>query len=404
LPVASRAPASVPSSAPQRLDEGHKLATKDDALFQDKEAPLPPSGPLAGDGPGLRNSGISAQTPRQNGRVARAYETPTPDTRTHDKAPVPTKTASKNPTFLVVTPPKVKPTETTNSPPVPSASAPTQDISCTAGTGGGTFNRPQNISLSCTSAATVRYCLAENVCCDPDNGVTYMGPIAVGSQATTYCLSFYGESSGGARSTEVQVSYTFAADVPHLLVSHPKVRYQTTELLGKAIVTSNDFGSEPFELRQINLQTHDPSPAGLNLDCDEIAAAPATLSAPTPTTILGPLDIQALTSGSQLENILGTTKLVYGDNYITTLITNSHFTPALRSCSTTQVILWDFEFFHSEPIHAEAGSDTVREFEGGFTSLGFFEETATVYREPAGVSVKATDAQELRTGLFGVFY
>lgn len=405
LPTASRAPASVPNVAPQRPDEGHQLAAKDEAVFKGKEASLAPAANLSNDGTGLMDSGASASTPRGK---APSRQRDNATNLSQNQNPTSTTTSPKNPTSLVVTPPKSTPEPTTgtetNGDVGTASPPPTQYITCNVGTGGGTFNTPQNVSLSCSSSATVRYCLAQNTCCDPDNGALYTGPISIGNQEGTYCLSFYGLSSDGDRSVEKQISYTFTADVPHLLVSHPKIRYQTTELQGKAIITSNDFGVQAFELSQINLQTHDPSLSGLDLDCDEIAAAPVTLNTPTPTTILGPLDINTLTSGSQVENMLGTTKLVYGDNYITTLITNPHFTPALRSCSTTNVILWDFEFFNSEPVQAEVGSATVREFEGGFTALGFFEDAGTVYREPAGISLKTTDDQELRTGLFGVFY
>ncbi len=246
--------------------------------------------------------------------------------------------------------------------------------------------------------------MSENVCCDPNSGTTYTGTFPIGNSHKTYCLSFVGEDADGNSSAEVQLSYTFNPQVPHLVVTHPKIQYQTTELLGRAIVTSNNFADAGFELAQINLKSHDPGPAGLNYDCDDIVANAASLVTPVPATILGPLSAASFTVAQQVENLLDTTKLVYGDNFITTLMSNVNFADESHSCATTKVVLQDFDYFQASPIQAQAGSATVREFEGGFSAYGFFEESNDVYRGPAGISVKVTGDQELRSGILGVFY
>jgi hypothetical protein len=261
------------------------------------------------------------------------------------------------------------------------------------------------VTISCTSAATIRYCLSENTCCDPEtSGTTYTSNVVIGAQQGTYCLSFYGEStSSSIESSIVQQSYTISNTLPHLEVSHPQIFYQTTELAGMGHIASDDFGKLNFGVGQVNLKNNDPGPSGLDLDCDEIVTNYVTFPPVTPV-ILSFFDTLGVSPLSQLDVPFTRTHLEYGDNFITTYMTNNNHPAPLYSCSTTKVTLEDFEFFQGEVAHAEDGTNTVREFSGGLSSYGFFEEETTVYRGPAGTSAEEMDGQRLESGIFSIFY
>ncbi len=277
-------------------------------------------------------------------------------------------------------------------------------LSCTT-TAGGTFTSPKTVTLTCSAAATIRYCLsASATCCDPATaGTVYTSPITVGATEGTYCLSYYGIGAGANSATD-SATYVFNATAPDLTVEHTRVRYQTTELNGSVYINSSDFGGAPFQLRQVNLKSHDPGPGGLNLDCEGILTGYAALAAPAADLILGPLDASTITAGWQVENLLGLNKLVYGDNYITTLLTNAEYADDVHACSTTNVVLEDFAFFLSAPIAAEDGSNTIREFAGGFTPYGFFEASGQVLSATNGSNLQTVSSQELHSGLFAVFF
>lgn len=274
---------------------------------------------------------------------------------------------------------------------------------CTASTGSGSFSSPLNVSLSCSATSAITYCLSENTCCDPSFGSTYTGPIEVGELATTYCLSFSGTSVSGKTSNLSQNSYTFTSDIPDLGVSHPKLYYQTTQLRGLLRMASTDFGGESLMAGVINLKTHDPGPSGLDASCVDIVHDYAVLTFPSPSIVMADRDASLLSPSSQLNVYFTLPELQYGNNYLTTYLKNTIFANIV-SCSTTNVMLYDFPYFDPQIAHGEVGSNSVREFSGGFTSVGFFEPEATVYRGPAGIASQDVSQQELRTGIFGVFY
>lgn len=82
---------------------------------------------------------------------------------------------------------------------------------------------------------------------------------------------------------------------------------------------------------------------------------------------------------------------------------NSMLAP-IYACSTTDVVLNDFEYFEPEVASSDAGSNTVREFSAGFSSYGFFEPEVTLNRGPAGESTDLQAGMQLQNGLFGIFY
>jgi hypothetical protein len=187
-------------------------------------------------------------------------------------------------------------------------------------------------------------------------------------------------------------------------VNFPKINYQTTQLAGYNFLTSSDFSKSNFRIGEINLKNHDPSPSGLQLDCPEIVENYSSLTASVPEEIFAPLDQAGLTPRNQLNVPLTLSKLIYGNNFITSYAVDLNFPAPLYSCSTNQVTLNDFEYFAPEPSHGDAGTNTVREFSGSFVSYSFFEPEADLNRLPAGSANEAEAGQELRVGSFGIFY
>lgn len=279
---------------------------------------------------------------------------------------------------------------------------------CSSNITGGSFNNPIGINLSCSSISVIKYCLELDTgagCCDPHAaGVTYNSQVIVGAQNGNYCLSYYGESDSAGTSLDSQHSYTINSTLPDLQVAHPQINYQTTQLAGKSIINSSDFGKAGFYIGQINLKTHDPGPAALNLDCEEIITNYVSLPAPAPLSILSLLDVSLDNPAVQIEIPLRVDQLEYGDNFITSYISDNNFAAPIYACSTSKVVLFDFEFFQEELAFGDVGDNSVREFTGGFSSFGFFEDQATVYRGPAGVNSEDNSGQKLQYGMFGIFY
>lgn len=286
------------------------------------------------------------------------------------------------------------------------SSLPSQNT-CTSNIAGGAFNNPIGINLSCSSVSTIKYCLALDTgagCCNPMAGATtYSSQIVIGPKNGNYCLSYYGQSGSGT-SVVYQQSYTINSALPNLQVAQPQINYQTTQLNGKSLITSTDFGKTGYGIGQINLKSHDPGPSGLNYTCDDIMANYVSLPAPTPVTVLSLLDVSLDNPTIQIEIPLQVTQLDYGDNFLTSYIENNNFVAPIYSCSTSKITLNDFEFFQEELAFGDPGTNTTREFTGGFSPYGFFEDATTVYRGPAGVDTLNNTGQKLEYGMFGIFY
>ena len=296
-----------------------------------------------------------------------------------------------------------KPATTTTTTPTDNTSTNPITLTCDASLGNGTYQNPSSVSLTCSTAATVKYCIQENTCCDPrTGGTTYAGSFTVGTAAKTYCLSFYG-TAGSSSSSVVQKNYIFNPAAPHLTATHTKRYYQTTQLQGLAVMTSSDFGNGEFNVGQINTQDRDPGVSGLNLTCSQLISTYQTL-APVVVETFAPVSMSGFLPTEQIEIFLRLPRLVYGNNFLTSFAVHSNYVER-AACSTTRVVLQDFPFFVTEIAHGDVGTATVREFSGGFSSLGFFEADETnLNRGPAGESTEDQSGQELRTGLFSVFF
>lgn len=287
-----------------------------------------------------------------------------------------------------------------------SSSAPIAN-SCSPNIVGGSFGNPVGITLACAYPSAIKYCLSTDVCCDPETaGTVYTTQVVVGPQDGTYCLSYIGDSVTGGSSVVYEQSYIINSTFPNLNVSHEKIFYQTTELIGTSFISSTDFGKANHSVGQINLKNHDPGPGDLNYNCDEIIANYVSLPSPFPLEVLTLFDVSLAPLASQVEIPLRLDQLDYGDNFITSYIENNSFVAPLYSCSTTKVNLDDFEYFQADVSQGEPGDNSVREFEGGFSSYGFFEATIAneTTRAPAGENAEENSGENLKSGMYGMFY
>lgn len=297
--------------------------------------------------------------------------------------------------------------ESTASPTTPVASsgnsqAPTPTSNtCSSNIISGSFGNPLGVTISCAYTSQIKYCLAKDVCCDPDTqGQTYSSKIVVGKKDGNYCLSFYGTSATAGDSTIVQQNYTINSTLPNLTVGTPKTYFQTTELNENTFITSLDFGKPNHSIGQINMQTHDPG----TTECAEIVESDHSMLAPLPLDILTLFDVSTASVSAEVVIPLRPDLLSYGENFITSFIKNNDFEAPLYSCSTSVITLDDFPYFQMDNAQAEIGNNSVREFEGQFTAYGFFEEDSDVYRGPAGVSSETKASSSLKSGMLGIFY
>lgn len=274
---------------------------------------------------------------------------------------------------------------------------------CSVNTTGGSFQKPITIELTCSTASTIKYCISENTCCDPDQGTVYIAPFVVGQAEKLFCLSFSGTSIEDEITSDTKEAfYSFNPELPHLEVIQEKTNLQTTQLNGLMILTSNDFGSDHHSMGVINLKSHDPSPQNLNMSCQEIIENHASLGTPSPSFALPELSVVTYSPQSQMNLFLTGSNLVYGENYLTAYLKSMLYFVPQYSCSTSKLILEDFNYFQTLPMEQAISNDNQELF-GGFSSIGSVEGNTEVYRGPAS-TIDTTSNEELRTGLLSVFF
>ncbi len=368
------------------------------------------------------NSGTSAPAP-SSGLVTYSppEETLTPASREEASSPTPGKSGSDGNQSIVAagraiasttTTPSVKKaaatdkkseTENTNSSSGSSNTPATN--TCTSNIISGAFGNPIGVTINCDYASQIKYCLSKDTCCDPDSqGTDYTSYIVIGAKDGNYCLSYYGNSTLAGSSALVQQNYTINSTLPNLTVGNPKTYFQTTELNANSYITSLDFGKENHSVGQVNMKSHDPGTSGLNYDCSEIAENDLSALSPAPIDLLSLFDVSLAAPNSQIEIPLRPSELSYGENFVTSFIKNNAYVSPLYSCATSVITLDDFDYFQVDNAQGLAGDNSVREFEGGFTSYGFFEDNASVYRGPAGASSEDQSGSSLKSGLFSIFY
>lgn len=403
-PIARRSPASAQGLRKFSKARGPELREKDLSQFQDFASDLKDeeNNSIAESIPGSTSPSMEssneelAENPRRKNPRERNTAESTPQADSDSAGPSLT-IANSSPSVQ----PAPSPSSTVSSPSSGKSSGGTPTISppnCSASVGGGTFNSPVNVSLNCSTASTINYCLAEGSCCDPSTGSTYALPLLIGATESTFCLSFQGTDSGGRSSGIIQQTYSFNSAAPNLQVDFQKTVYQTTQLEGFLSISSDDFGSSTLAGGVLNFKSSDPVVSGYT-SCQDQVENSSPLS---PVSVMAETSLSHLTSGQQLDVFFGNFELVYGDNFITSYLLNSAYGD-VYSCSTSKVVLEDFPFFDSSPTFATSGS--IHEFSGNFTATSFFEVPASaITRSPAGSSTEDQTGQELRSGLFGVFY
>lgn len=407
----NRFPASAARGSKVDYGPGFRESQKNDNLFQNN----------TGERLGSESSGMAAGSP---GNYESYPETPSQYYRPsggsssksgtnssgNNSTGTKSTTATGAPGYVSMPFPIKKPidstsTNTNTNTNTTSSGSSSDSLTCTSNLGTGAFSSTQTVALSCTSGAEIKYCLSENVCCDPDSGNIYTGPINIGATPGNFCLSFQGTKNGSSKTSPLkEITYTFNGSLPDLQVAHAKIFYQTTQLQGQLNITSTDFGADNLSMGVINLMNHDPGMSGMNWSCADIVNEHTTLTASAPLIPMASTDVATIPNSSQIDVFLNNLNLGYGKNYVSSYIINNNFMDTFVSCSTTMVTLEDFEYFEANPNQAEVGTNDVREFSGGFTPIGFFEAEADVYRGPAGVGSQNVASQELKSGLFGIFY
>lgn len=300
-------------------------------------------------------------------------------------------------------------TNNSSAPQSPSSSSggpSNNSISCLSDIGDGVYANSLQVNITCSSSADIKYCVQQGSCCDPiSSGANYSSSITVGASDGTYCLSFFGTSvASGDSSTVIQKTYTIDSSAPDLSTIFTKLFLQTTQLPIMNLIRSNDFGKTGYAVGEINLKGNDPSPAGLNLDCETIVEDHASLTSPSPVVILSDSDVSGFPNTHQINVPLIFAKFDYGDNYITTYVVDRNISPAVYSCATNNIVLFDFDVFVPEISHGDTGTNAAREFSASFVSYGFFESTPNINRTPAGSSLETVSSQELQVGSFSMFY
>lgn len=313
----------------------------------------------------------------------------------------PTKT---NMTFGNVNPPPLpgtseKNTNTTNSNGPSSDNSPPGQVShehpssiCSSNLGGGSFNGPISVELTCTHTSTIKYCLSEGTCCDPETGSTYSGPISIGQPSKTFCLSY----TGGSDVSEA--IYSFNADLPHLDILQKKLEIQTTQLETQMAIMSNNFGSNDHSVGLINFRQSNPQT--MNLNCQEaVEYVPSGWAGSGNLVVLPETPVFPYTPMEQLNVMFNLTKLIYGENHLVSYIKSSQYVEDEFACIHSKMILRDFDFFESLPVEV---SD-ANEFTGGFSPIGPGEDNVALYRGPAS-DINPHSFEELRSGLLSIFF
>lgn len=274
---------------------------------------------------------------------------------------------------------------------------------CSASVPDGSYSYALSVALNCSTSATIKYCLSEGTCCDPDspNGFIYSSssPIIVGQLDAQYCLSYYAINSSNDSSDIFRRRYDISKSLPDLYVETPVSWMQTTEAPISANINSLSFGGNNFSLAQISYLSHDVSPTGDDLKCDELATQMQSYLSPTPVYTLAPFDISHLISSQQLEVPVTPAHLSYGVNYLATYLANLNGSIPTYACSVSQVTLMDFSLFDYAAV-----TSIDNELTGGFTPFGFYGDPTSLVRAPAGESSFSHPDQKIETSFLSIVY
>ena len=337
-----------------------------------------PSATSSSTSSGKRSGSVSANPGSQNTLAFNNVTPPVSNTNTNPGTTTPNST--------------INDPETTSSNPPSDNSDDDPPSVCSASIGGGSFNGPVSVELTCSNTSEVKYCLSEGTCCDPETGVTYSAPITIGQPSKTFCLSYTGGS-------DINESiYTFNTNLPHLEVTQKKLQVQTTQLDAQMSIVSNNFGSNDHSAGLINFRQSNPQAIGLS--CEEAVEYVPTGWAGTGNLIVLPeTPVFPYAPTDQINIMLNLTKLIYGENYFVSYVKSNQYAEEQFACVHSKMILRDFYYFESLPIEVSDANT----FLGGFSPIGPGEENITQYRGPAS-DVDINSFEELRSGLVSLFF
>lgn len=245
-----------------------------------------------------------------------------------------------------------------------------QAINCKADKTTGVFTGGFSLKVTCNRPGAIYYCVSTTGYCDPFN-TKYTGPISIGPANNDYFVSYYGISEDGQVSVVSDHIFTINSELPSLSTFFPKQYVQTTEAPIVTKTQSLDFGKENHYFSQYNFFGHNPTSTGMNWSCDDIITNYAGLTAPSVLQIDENFATNGLNPSSEIEQIINTSGLSYGENFIATVLEDR--SRYLTSCETQRVVLRDFKLFSFLGVDETPIVSGVRRTQGGFVGYSYFE-------------------------------
>ncbi len=289
--------------------------------------------------------------------------------------------------------------------PTPSGTTtPESQFFCEVSAPPGEYRTPLTLTLQCSAASKIRYCVSKDRCCDPADGAVYKGPFRFAPGAGSYCVSIIGEQDSTGKNFELSQTYTFNPELPDLSIPAQKKFFQTTELNASLQIESQDFGTPDRGLEVINLGAQDPGASGLNWSCGDIAEKYSTLTTPVPLVALPLYDTTTTAPTSALNLLLSTANVFYGTNYLAVIFKNLSFAGASGACATERITLEDFLYFQELPSHAAALASDGSELVGGFTPVGFYTDPSGPAAPEAWNPIFSGQYPELENTVTEIYY
>ncbi len=275
-------------------------------------------------------------------------------------------------------------------------------IECSVDKLAGVYSGGFSATIRCDVAATINYCLQLGGGCCNAGTSTYSVPVVIGPDDGEYCLSYQATASDGGNSTDaVDLDYIINTTLPKLEIDFSKLFLQTTEAPLITKTQSEDFGKIEHFYSQYNLKAHDPTPSGLNWNCEEILDNYSALVSPDALVIDEHFDTSGLLFDAQIEQNVSISGLDYGNNYVSTVFVDEGRTPASFMCTTQNIILSDFELFSFTGTDSTEVVAGVRKTQGGFTGYSHFESTPSA-TQSSGLAENSQTNAILETNFFTI--
>lgn len=283
-----------------------------------------------------------------------------------------------------------------------SDTAPQQDISCGADRAQGTYSNPFILNISCSEASTIVYCLQTGGgFCDPYNSPNSYTPsgIDINLGDNSYGVSFYAIGSASGVQTDIyDLAFVIDSTIPALLVEHPLLMAQTTQLPLSNTTRSVDFGKLSHFYHQINFKSHDPTAGGLNWSCEDMLHGHSSL-VPAPVVIETNYGVDSLLNTQEIFQTVDMPKLAAGDNYIATIIQDQAHNN--YSCQVQNVKVLDFPFAAFSATGVTPVGPAGRKTAGSFSGFGHFHEAPGA---SSGALKNDQAGQTNHVGSFGIAF